>query len=82
MQPMAKTEQIVIDRETLKELVEFMEEAVREGLSKEEIRSQAGLMVDRDARLRLKKSLREVREGRTRHFRNSKELMDDLHSSA
>lgn len=34
---MAKVQQIVTDRKTVRGLVEFMEEAVREGLTKEEI---------------------------------------------
>lgn len=47
---MVKAEQIVTDRKTLKELVEFMEEAVRQGLSKQEIESQIDLLLDRDAK--------------------------------
>lgn len=34
---MAKAEQIVTDRKKMKKILEFMEEAVKEGLSKKEI---------------------------------------------
>ena len=61
---MAKTEQIVTDRKTMKELVEFMDEAVREGLTKEEITSQIDLLLDEATRGRLDKSLREARKGK------------------
>src|SRR5580698_9537315 len=47
---MARTEQIVTDRKTMRELVAFMEEAVREGLTKEEITSQIDLMLDKPAK--------------------------------
>ncbi len=77
---MAKAEQIVTDRKTMKELVGFMEEAVREGLTKEEIASQIDLMLDKAARKRLDRSLEEVRLGRVKRFRNPKELLDDLGS--
>ena len=43
---MAKAEQIITNRKKMKEVLEFMEEAVKEGLSKEEILSQ----IDLDAR--------------------------------
>lgn len=56
---MSKTEQIVTDRKTMKELVEFMEQAVRAGLTKEEINSQVNLLLDQAARGRLDKSLKE-----------------------
>ena len=43
---MARAEQIVTDRKTMREMVVFMEEAVREGLTREEITSQIDLMLD------------------------------------
>jgi hypothetical protein len=78
---LAKAEQIVTDRRTLKELVEFMEEAVREGLTKREIESQIDLLLDKDAEKRLRQSLKDLRAGRFRSFREPKELLDDLHRS-
>lgn len=77
---MAKAEQIVTDRKTLKELVEFMEEAVKEGLTKEEIASQIDLLLDKGARKRLRQSLRDLKEGRVRRFKGPKQLIEDLHS--
>lgn len=77
---MAKTEQIVTDRKTMKELVEFMEEAVREGLTKGEINSQVDLLLDQAARGRLEKSLKEVRKGKLKRFRDPQALLKVLHS--
>ena len=78
---MAKTEQIVTNRRTMKELVEFMEQAVREGLSKEEITSQVDLLLDEAAKGRLEKAMKEVRKGKVKHFRDPQELLKALHKS-
>ena len=78
---MAKTEQIVTDRKTLKGLVEFMEEAVREGLTKAEIESQIDLLLDSDAQRRLKQSLRDLKAGRFRRFKEPDKLLEGLHRS-
>jgi replicative DNA helicase len=77
---MAKAEQIVTDRKTLRQLVEFMEEAVKEGLTKEEIASQNDLLLDKAAQERLKHSARDIRAGRVKHFKSAKELIESLHS--
>lgn len=78
---MARAEQIVTNRKTMKELVEFMEEAVKEGLSKEEISSQVDLLLDEAARGRLDRSLEEVRKGKVKRFRDTKSLLKSLHGS-
>ena len=78
---MAKTEQIVTDRKTMKELVDFMQEALKEGLTKEEIASQVDLMLDRAASQRLDRSLKEARSGRVIHFKTKEELLSALHGS-
>lgn len=78
---MAKTEQIVTDRKTMKELVEFMEEAVREGLSTKEINSQVDLLLDDLARGKLEKSLREARKGGLKRYKNPEALLKALHES-
>jgi hypothetical protein len=65
----------------MKELVEFMEEAVKEGLSKEEISSQVDLLLDEAARGRLDRSLEEVRKGKVKRFRDTKSLLKSLHGS-
>ncbi len=76
---MAKTEQIVTDRKTMRELVEFMEEAVREGLTKEEIASQVDLMLNAPAKRRLERSLREARSGKVRRFKSADDMIASLH---
>ena len=78
---MAKTEQIVTDRKTMKELVEFMEEAVKEGLSSKEINSQIDLLLDEIARGNLEKSLREARAGKLKRYKNPDALLKSLHES-
>jgi hypothetical protein len=78
---MARTEQIVTDRKTMRELVAFMEEAVREGLTKEEITSQIDLMLDRAANARLDRSLKEARDGKVMHFKKKEDLLAALHRS-
>lgn len=78
---MAKTEQIVTDRKTMKELVEFMEEAVREGLSTKEINSQVDLLLDDLARGKLEKSLREAQKGGLKRYKNPEALLKALHES-
>lgn len=76
---MAGTEQIVTNRKTMRELVEFMEEAVREGLTKEEIASQVDLMLDVPARRRLERSLKEARTGNVKRFKNAHDVIESLH---
>jgi hypothetical protein len=78
---LARTEQIVTDRKTMRELVAFMEEAVREGLTKEEIASQIDLMLDKAAKARLDRSLKEARDGKVMHFRKKEDLLAALHRS-
>ena len=78
---MAKLEQIVTNRKTMKEIVEFMEEAVREGLSTEEINSQVDLLLDATARGQLEKSLKEARSGKLKRFKNPQALLKALHES-
>jgi len=78
---MAKTEQIVTDRKTMKQLVEFMEEAVREGLTSREINSQVDLLLDEVARGKLEKSLREARSGKMKRYKNTEALLKSLHKS-
>jgi len=46
---MAKTELITTDRKTMKEILRFMQEAVEEGFSEDEILSQIDLMLDKEA---------------------------------
>ena len=75
---MARAEQIVTDRKTMREMVVFMEEAVKEGLTREEITSQIDLMLDEAARRRLERSLKEARGGKVKHFKSKDELLRAL----
>ncbi len=68
------------DRKTLRQMVEFMEEAVKEGLTREEITSQIDLMLDKTAQKRLRQSMNEAKEGRVRRFKNPEDLIKDLHA--
>ena len=78
---MAETEQIVTNRKTMKELVEFMEEAVKEGLTAEEITSQVDLLLHESAKGRLEKSLKEVRKGDLKGSKDPQALLRTLHDS-
>lgn len=78
---MARAEQVVTDRKTMREMIGFMEQAVKEGLSKEEIMSQIDLMLDKDAQKRLRQGQRDVKEGRVRHIKHSEDLLASLHAS-
>jgi len=63
----------------MRELVEFMEEAVRKGLSSKEITSQVDLLLDEAARGRLEKSLKEARSGKLKRFKDPNALLRSLH---
>ena len=76
---MIKSEQIVTNKKTMRELVEFMEEAVRKGLSSKEITSQVDLLLDEAARGRLEKSLKEARSGKLKRFKDPNALLRSLH---
>jgi len=73
-----KAEEIVIDRKTMREIIEFMEEAIKEGLSKDEIMSQIDLILDKEARKRIEKSERDIKEHRVKRFKTAEELLEDL----
>ncbi|MCP8316790.1 MAG: hypothetical protein H3Z51_08020 [archaeon] len=77
---MTKAEEIVIDRKTMKEIIEFMEEAVKEGLSRDEIMSQIDLILDKEAQKRIEQSERDIKEHRVKRFKTAEELLEDLHS--
>ena len=76
---MTREQQIVTDRKTMNELVEFMEDAVKEGLSSEEINSQVDLLLDAASRGRLEKSLKEARRGNPKRFKEPQALLKSLH---
>ncbi len=72
---MAKAEQIVTDRKKMKKILEFMEEAVKEGLSKKEIMSQIDLMLDKEAQKRIRQSEKEIKQGKAKRFSDVKEAI-------
>jgi hypothetical protein len=78
---MARAEQIVTDRKTMREMVAFMEEALKEGLTKDEITSQIDLMLDEAAKGKLDKSLKEARRGKVVRFKTADEMIRSLRSS-
>ena len=49
-------------------MIEFMEEAVKEGLSKKEIRSQIDLILDKKAQKRIQQSAKEIKQGNVKTF--------------
>ena len=75
---MTKAEEIVIDRKTMREIIEFMEEAIKEGLSKDEIMSQIDLILDKEARKRIEQSEKDIKEHRVKRFKTAEELLEDL----
>lgn len=77
---MAKAEQIITDRKKMREILEFMEESVKEGLSKKEIMSQIDLMLDKGAQKRIKQSEKDIKEGKAKRFKTAKEAIAWLHS--
>lgn len=77
---MAKAEQIITDRKKMRKMLEFMEEAVKEGLSKKEIMSQIDLMLDKEAQKHIKQSEKEIKEGKAKRFKTAKETIAWLHS--
>ena len=76
---MVKAEQIIIDKKKMREIIEFMQEAVKEGLSPEEIMSQIDIMLDKDAQKRIKQSEREIKQGKVKRFKSSKQAISWLH---
>ena len=77
---MTKTEEIVIDRKTMREIIEFMEDAVKEGLSRDEIMSQIDLILDKEAQKRIEQSEKDIKEHRVKRFKTAEESLEDLHS--
>ena len=77
---MTKTEEIVIDKKTMREIIEFMEEAVKEGLSRDEIVSQIDLILDKEARKKIEQSEKDIKEHCVKRFKTAEELLEDLHS--
>ncbi|MBI2126216.1 MAG: hypothetical protein HYU02_02740 [Thaumarchaeota archaeon] len=78
---MARAEQITTDRKTMREILRFMEEAVKEGLNRKEIMSQIDLMLDMSAQRHIRQSEREIRQGKAKSFKSTGEAIEWLHSA-
>ncbi len=77
---MAEAEQIITNKKQMREILEFMEDAVKEGLNKEEIMSQIDLMLDKKAQKRIKQSQKEIKQGKAKRFKSAKQAISWLHS--
>lgn len=78
---MARTEQkYLVDRETVEHLVAMLKEGVREEASDEALKEQTWEILDSEYRSRTDQSLREMKEGRTKRFKNADEMIRDLDS--
>ncbi len=78
---MARTEQkYLVDRETVEHLVAMLKEGVREEASDEALKEQTWEILDSEYRSTTDQSLREMKEGRTKRFKNADEMIRDLDS--
>ncbi|MDG6920257.1 MAG: hypothetical protein JRN44_00670 [Nitrososphaerota archaeon] len=78
---MARTEQkYLVDRETVEHLVAMLKEGVREEASDEALKEQTWEILDSEYRSRTDQSLREMKEARTKRFKNAGEMIRDLDS--
>jgi glucose dehydrogenase len=76
---MAKTDQkYLVDRETVDHLVAMLKDGVREGASEEELKEQAWEILDSEYRARTDQSLKEMKEGKSKRFKNADEMIKDL----
>jgi len=78
---MARVEQkYLIDREVLEHLLSMLRDGVARGASDKEIWEQTLEILDPEYRARVEQSLKEAAEGKVKHFKDAKEMLDDLHS--
>ena len=76
---MARTEQrYLIDRETVEHLVAMLREGIKEGASDDELREQTWEVLDPEYRNKTDQSLKEMKEGRTKRFKNADQMIRDL----
>ncbi len=75
---LVKAKQIIMDRKKLKKIIEFMEQALKQGLSQEEIMNKIDLMLDKEAQKRIKQSIEEIKQGKATRFRSSKQAISWL----
>ena len=76
---MARAEQkYLVDRETMEHLVAMLRDGMEKGASDQEIREQTWEILDSDYRARTDQAFREMSEGRTKRFKNAKQMIRDL----
>lgn len=76
---MARTEQkYLVDRETVEHLVSMLRDGMAKGASDDEIREQTWEILDSSNRGRTDQSLKELREGKIKRFKNAKQMVRDL----
>lgn len=78
---MAKVEQkYLIDSEVLEHLLSMLRDGVARGATDKEIWEQTREILDPEYRTKTDQALREKAEGRVKRFKDTKEMLDDLHS--
>ncbi len=73
-------EALLIEKKTFDEMVRFVMKAMREGVPEDEIWATLEVMSSKELRVDIKKSLREIGEGKVMRFRNTKEALEWLRS--
>jgi hypothetical protein len=77
----AKVEQkYLIDSEVLEHLLSMLRDGVARGATDKEIWEQTREILDPEYRTKTDQALREKAEGRVKRFKDTKEMLDDLHS--
>jgi len=77
---MAGVQQVVTDRKTMKEILRFIEEAVKEGMNRKEIMSQIDLMLNGRAQGHIRQGQREISQVKGKSFSKVEEAIEWLHS--
>jgi len=78
---MAKVEQkYLVDREVLEHLLSLLRDGLAQGTSDREIWEQTLEILDPEYRTKTDRALREAAEGKVKRFKDSKAMLDDLHS--
>lgn len=78
---MARVEQkYLVDREAVEHLIAMLRDAVASGTSDKEMWEQTREILDRQYRTKTDQAFKEMREGRTKRFKNAEDMIRDLES--
>jgi len=78
---MARAEQkYLVDKETLDHLLALLRDGVSKGVTDAQISRQVEEILDPEYRVSTDKSLKEMREGKVKRFKNADEMIRDLRS--